>query len=50
VLSGLSSESAAAGLNPHRALIDTTGNYTAVLVATAACFIAAGAILFRSHR
>jgi len=43
-------ESAAARLNPHQALIDTTGNYTAVLVASTACFTAAAAILLRSHR
>jgi MFS family permease len=29
------------------ALIDATGSYTAVLLVTAACFIAAGATLFR---
>jgi hypothetical protein len=36
------------GTDPRRALIDTTGNYTAALAA--ACFTAAGAILLRSHR
>jgi len=32
------------------AVIDTTGNYTAALVATAACFTAAGAIFLSSRK